>query len=504
MPSKVKITFCGGVDEVGGNQVFFEDSGYNVKLFLDFGINFVKYANHFDPHEEPRSPSELTDLYLLPKENKLSIKNLYSKFYIFDHEKQNYIQKKNKCKDLTDPPTNIDGILISHPHRDHYYGISMVNRNIPIYTGVVTQRIIKAYSEASKSVMSNFYEGLLWKLFRTRNVIEIKGLRIFPVHVDHSIPAAYGFIIESSEGIVVYSGDFRMHGPLSNMTIDLIDKTNQLKEEHNSKHPDDSKKSKKADLKINTLICEGTQINKGAIESEEMVENELRRLMANNPFDYFLVKYNRLDWDRFRSFNNIAKEFDWNYIIAEKDAYFYYLLNNKAMYDTMKDPNILENDNIYILLRKYDRYPWQTKIRNIFNEKGKNHRLIHYDDLNNFDKNFFLFITIMSHRLKNNLPSHLNGAFISSDIDPYSEEYFDNSNTIIHKLKKIGIPAYRIHASGHAKPHDIINFVLDINPLRLIPIHTDNQEFFKKLFRNRNINVKIPEKYMPIDLTGEL
>ncbi|TXT62474.1 MAG: hypothetical protein BAJALOKI3v1_570012 [Promethearchaeota archaeon] len=497
MPSNVSLTFCGGVSEVGGNQIFFEDKGYGVKLFLDFGINMVQYANNFEKYEEPTSPEQLTRSYLLPKQSKLPIKNLYSKYFIFNQEEMNYLQKVNECKGKTDPPTDIDGILISHPHRDHYYGIGLVNRNIPIYTGVVTQRIILAYSKASRSVMSNFYEGIKWKLYRTGDIIDIKELKIFPIHVDHSIPAAYGFIIDSSEGLIIYSGDFRMHGPLSNMTQDLIDKAKSLIQLKQKNGEERSNVIDNYPNKIRALICEGTQINRGAIESEQSVGNEVIKLMDKNVYDYYLVKYNRLDWDRFRNFENIAKRYDWKYIITEKDAYFYHLLNDKAIYDTMRDPNILLDDNIYVLLYTYERYPWQTQIREIFEQENKLWRCIDHNDLKEFS-NFFLFITHIYRDLLKSLPRGLMGAFISSDIDPYSEEHLDNTKTIRHDLEKEGIPSYRIHASGHAKPHDIVSFIEQINPLNLIPIHTEHPEFFKILFRNYDMTIHLPERYESI------
>jgi len=91
--------------------------------------------------------------------------------------------------------------------------------------------------------------------------------------------------------------------------------------------------------------------------------------------------------------------------------------------------------------------------------------------------------------LKLSLPLDLIGAFISSDIDPYAEEKFDNSRELANKLRRLGLPSYRVQASGHAKPHDIYNFVKKVNPKYLYPIHTENARIFKHLFKNTKIQV---------------
>jgi mRNA degradation ribonuclease J1/J2 len=39
--------------------------------------------------------------------------------------------------------------------------------------------------------------------------------RVTPIRVDHSIPGACGFLVETSDGKqVALTGDFRMHGPV--------------------------------------------------------------------------------------------------------------------------------------------------------------------------------------------------------------------------------------------------------------------------------------------------
>ncbi|MFX1391804.1 MAG: MBL fold metallo-hydrolase [Promethearchaeota archaeon] len=495
----VRLTFFGGVQKVGGNMVLLEDFGYDVKLFLDFGINSIDFYKFRGNHPDNNEIEILTDCHILPREIDLPIKNLYSSYFIFDHKKFKFPQKVRECEGKVDPPTNLDGILISHPHRDHYRGISFLNRNVPIYTGVVTKRIIKAYSRSSAQRFENFLYGLKWIKFRTGNIIKLKKMEIYPMHVDHSIPAAYGFIICTSAGIIIYTGDFRMHGPHQFMTADLIKKVKELCKTKGQIESDFTHR----EGKVIALICEGTHIHKGSIESERIVKRHLRKLFNVMPFDYVIVQYGRIDWDRFRTYVDIAKKYNWKYIILDKDAYFYNRLNKKAIYNSMKDPNIEATDNIIILSQEKRKFHWKKEIDQLLGKIRKDKRVINLEDLKHLNGKFFLYITSIQDYdiIKNYLPKYLRGVFISSNVDPYSEEYRMDKRFISTDLLDFGIPSYRIHASGHAKPHDIIRFVNEIDPQKLIPIHTEHPEFFRKLFRKEKIEVILPIRDVPIEIS---
>lgn len=497
MNNSINITLLGGVNEVGGNIVLLEDIGYDVKIIIDFGIKIREYQSFYNKKKSPSTIDELKKKNLIPDDDVLPIENLYT--HLWSKIKIKSRNNQNKTETSIDQlyPSNIDGILISHAHKDHYFSLSFINRTIPIYTGIVTRKIIKAFYKTEKHKIDNNFRYLKWKTFRTGDVVDIKGLKIIPYHVDHSVPAAYGFIIYTSAGIVVYTGDFRMHGPLSIMTKEFLEeiKINNLIILTNIL---DERQKESISKGVKVLICEGTRIHKGIVESEEHVENNLEKLFSNNPFDFILVKYDRTDWDRFRTFSHIAKKNGWKYIITEKDAYFYYLLNRYGIQRTMKDPNILEDDHIYIMIKGDAKYFWQEKIRQVIYKNQKGHRFLKYSDLYDLGGKFLFYITNLYRDLLKALNFNKLGLFISSNIDPYTEEFYDDTGTIRKKLEKYAIPCYRIHASGHAIAHDLINFITKVRPQHLIPIHTEHSRFFKKLFSKFGINVIICEKNQEI------
>ncbi|MHA1782084.1 MAG: MBL fold metallo-hydrolase, partial [Promethearchaeota archaeon] len=427
------------------------------------------------------SIDELIRLGLLPNEFYLPIDNLYTRLRP---------SLKNNDK-FQDPPSNLDGILISHPHKDHYLGLSFVNRTIPIYTGLVTKRIILAFNKTSKISIDNYYNGLNWKTFRTGDLINIKGLKIVPYHVDHSIPAAYGFIIYSSSGPIVYTGDFRMHGPLSHMSKEFINEIKSHQIFISKGKPTDQQLKQLSSHGIKLLIIEGTKICKSTIESENLVEKNLLSLFENNPFDYIIVKYDRIDWDRFRTISSIAKKYNWKFIIDEKDAYFYYLLNQDEIYETMKNPNIINDDHILIIKFGNARFKWQEEIRQALYTQDKGFRFIDYRQIKDMKEKFFIYMNWLNENIIKNLNPNSMGMFISSNLDPYAEEFFDNTDKFYNRFLELGIPTYKIHASGHAAPHDIINFVKQVKPENLIPIHTSHKKFFKELFKSSDIKIHL-------------
>jgi ribonuclease J len=117
----------------------------------------------------------------------------------------------------------VDAVFISHGHLDHSAYLSFVNRQIPAYCGKTPKIILQALSQMRRSDLEFDIEGINFKTFRTGDKKKVGCLEIERVHVDHSVPGAYGFIVHTSQGAVVYTGDFRVHGSKPQMTEDLVE-----------------------------------------------------------------------------------------------------------------------------------------------------------------------------------------------------------------------------------------------------------------------------------------
>jgi ribonuclease J len=194
---KPTLTFYGGVNEIGGNKILLEDG--TTQVFFDFGMSFAGESAYFSNFLKPRGVNGAGDYLefdLLPR-----LKGLYSKKML-----------KNTNIKYTLP--SIDAVILSHPHMDHVGYLPFIDENIPVYCGQCTKTIIDAMQETGRINLGQHK----FQTFRTGETVKVERLEIEPVHVDHSVPGAYGFIIHTSAGSIVYSGDFRLHGPMGRMT----------------------------------------------------------------------------------------------------------------------------------------------------------------------------------------------------------------------------------------------------------------------------------------------
>jgi len=78
-----------------------------------------------------------------------------------------------------------------------------------------------SFSQVGK-YYAEFLQQRNFKTFRTGDKIKVKDIEVEPIHIDHSIPGAYGFLVHTA-GTIVYSGDLRLYGLRKDMTEDFIE-----------------------------------------------------------------------------------------------------------------------------------------------------------------------------------------------------------------------------------------------------------------------------------------
>ena len=445
------LTFYGGVNEVGGNKILLEDK--DTKVFLDFGMSFGKRGAYFDEFMSPRTAAGLRDFFemgLIPKLDGV------------------YRNDLNVMLGEEPKPTDIDAVLLTHAHADHADYISFLHEDIPIYMGDTCKLILEAIQERGqrsfeKEILSfkpRTAAGIDRKAdeiertvntFRTGDKFKVGSLEVEPIHVDHSVPGAYGFIIYTSSGPVVYTGDIRLHGTRPDMTEDFVKKA--------------------AEVDPIALLCEGTRITDPETdESEQKVYNDCNTNVKNND-GLVIADFNFKDMDRMRTFYDIAKDNDRKFVVD---------INNVAYLKHLsKDPQLgipdFSDENIAIY--KPLKSSWTKSQKELFDEPN----LITADDvMNNQDKmicafSFWNFGSLID------IKPNPNSLYIHSASEPWDDEGESDKKRVNLWLEHFGLNRLQSHCSGHSKGSYLLEVVKTIDSDMLYPIHTEHPDAYGKV-----------------------
>lgn len=437
----MQINIFGGKDEIGGNKILLEDK--NTRVFFDFGHSFTFGQNYYTGWLAPRRINGLGDYFafnLLPR-----ISGLYSKDML-------------TYTNLPYKEPEIDAVFISHAHSDHVTHIQFLDPNIPIHLGFGTKLFMDSMEETSN--FCNYGEHNCNK-FRTGDKIKVGDIVVEPIHVDHSIPAAYGFIIHTSDGSVVYTGDLRRHGPRKDLTEDFIGKAQEAEPI--------------------ALIAEGTRMARKESRknvSEPQVRKESDKIVGSTGKAVFTMRASR-DIDRFNSFYKVAKKNKRKLVITPKTAHLLTKLLNDAHLDL---PDPLKDDNILVYYKRKksgtfgekDYFPWERKFL---------HKIVTHENVSKNQKNLIIDLDFTQFAELIDIKPKPGSHFIHSMSEPFSEE--DIEDQVMHNwLDHFKLQFHQLHASGHMSKTQLVEMVQYIDPKKVFPVHTKNQKLFKSYFSN--------------------
>jgi ribonuclease J len=111
------------------------------------------------------------------------------------------------------------GILISHPHQDHFGLLSQISPDVKIGMGAAARRILTAAAPFIRDRLPPPVSG--WD-FEHEKSLQIGSFTVTSYLVDHSAYDSYALLIEADRKRVFYSGDFRAHGRKSKLFESII------------------------------------------------------------------------------------------------------------------------------------------------------------------------------------------------------------------------------------------------------------------------------------------
>jgi ribonuclease J len=161
---------------------------------------------------------------------------------------------------LVENKDKVKGLIVTHAHEDHIGGIPYLLKTIPvpkIYAAKLTAGIITKKLKEHKDLLPFSFEH-----FDDNTKLKSKYFNIEFFRVCHSIPDAFGIFLETPNGKIVSTGDFRFDFCTQGDESDIL---------------------KMADLgrkEIDVLLCESTNAETlGFSVSEKNIIGELRRLI---------------------------------------------------------------------------------------------------------------------------------------------------------------------------------------------------------------------------------
>jgi len=109
-----------------------------------------------------------------------------------------------KTLDLQAPTA---GLLISHPHMDHYGLLAETPAHWPVYSGAAAGRLMHLTAGIFGTAPVRDYRH-----WQGGQPVDIGPFRVTPYLTDHSAFDAYMLLMEVEGKRLLYSGDFRIHG----------------------------------------------------------------------------------------------------------------------------------------------------------------------------------------------------------------------------------------------------------------------------------------------------
>ncbi|MFQ6012960.1 MAG: MBL fold metallo-hydrolase [Thermoplasmata archaeon] len=446
------ITAYGGIGQIGGNKILIEDQ--DARVFLDMGQTFHLLDDYFvDPWLMPRKRFGLKDylsLGLMPR-----IPGLYA-------------EDQLGGSGLAYEPPAFDGIFISHCHFDHIFHLQFVDPKIPVYLGETAKIIIDAWEATSSRINLGERE---YRTFRTGDTIRVHGLDVEPVHVDHSVPGAYGFVVHTSDGAVVYTGDLRRHGPHGEMTDDFL--------------------AAAVEARPSALVTEGTRMAPKETRkdfSEEEVRRKSTDVIANAGDRLVTATFYPRDIDRMRTMYLAATESDREFITSSRTAYLLRALER----DTgLHFPRVFRDYGAKAYFRDLKTRPkWETRLRDELGDRAVDAAYVRDHEGETVLQVDFAHMTELV-----DVDPTPGGEFIHSKSEPFEEDALED-RVLRQWLRRFGLRHRQLHASGHMSRSELETMVREVNARQVIPVHTEHPDLFVGLAGK--VTLPRPGQPMPV------
>ena len=345
------------------------------------------------------------------------------------------------------------GIVISHPHQDHYGLLPWMPKTVPVAMGVAARRILKAAAPFTKHAVLNLDGPDLLD----RQTITLGHFQITPYLVDHSAYDAYALLIEADGKKLLYSGDLRMHGRKAHLMDKLM-----------THGPKD----------VDVLLLEGTTLGRSASSDHSVSEIDLEDCFTDTfitTAGLALVQVSAQNIDRMVTIYRACIRAGRSLVLDLYPA---------TILEATGNPAIPQSHWKMIHLAIPNRQRIQIKTNrwfDILSRHSANRLYLRKAIASAPEKYVLLFRSTWMRDLER--ANCLAGAcLVHSQWEGYLNE--PNWQEVNDWCKRHGIPLHQIHVSGHATQEDLMGFAKALSPRILVPIHSAHPKNMQMLYSN--------------------
>lgn len=337
------------------------------------------------------------------------------------------------------------GVVISHPHQDHYGLLAHVPEQVPVAMGQAGRRILTAacrFMPGPRPHLGNLE-------LKDRQALTLGPFSITPFLVDHSAYDAYALLIEAGGRRLFYSGDFRAHGRKAARFEKLV------------ASPPTS---------VDCLLLEGTSLARLDEDAKFATEAELEQQFVDafkRTVGLSMVFASGQNIDRLVTIYRAALKSGRRLIM---DLY------TSEVLAATENEHLPQGhwENIRVII-PHSQSRQASETENLF----KRHRCINWATLHEQgSKSVMLCRASMLKQLAGS--GSLAGAeALYSMWDGYLED-----GKLQAQLDALSIPLSKIHTSGHADTSTLKRLVAALQPRTVTPIHSQHPELYERLFSN--------------------
>ena len=348
----------------------------------------------------------------------------------------------------------VDAVFLSHPHQDHYGLFKYVLKDVPVYLGGDTDKMLQAAEIFQGDRIGDHDEKVL---LSDRESVTIGDIKVTPFLVDHSAYGAMAFLVEGEGKKVFYSGDFRGHGRKKSLFEKLL-----------SQPPSG----------VDVLMMEGTMM--GRQQEDTWTEDELELEIANEAriregMKLFICSGQNVD--RIVTFYRAAKRAGSVFVLDLYAANVLHELDRKTLpipTNGFADVKVLFTHHFMKRLAANNMKSWYERWRpyemnaSALQRAGKKAFVMYRDSsVHEFEKSGIPKDTIL---------------FYSMWSQYALEPSFEKTKAF---MSRHDITFKEMHTSGHAVLSDLKRFASAMAPEIIVPIHTEYPGDYREHFGNK-------------------